>query len=53
VSLSTKHTLALTNRGAATTADLLALASEIRSGVEQRFGISLIPEPVLLGVSLD
>ncbi|HSX67833.1 UDP-N-acetylmuramate dehydrogenase, partial [Nocardioides sp.] len=39
VSLSTKHTLALTNRGGATTADLLTLAREVRDGVEARFGV--------------
>ena len=50
--LSTKHTLALTNRGDATTADLLALAREIRDGVEQRFGIRLVNEPVLVGCEL-
>ncbi len=50
--LSTKHTLALTNRGGATTADLLALAREIRDGVEQRFGIRLVNEPVLVGCAL-
>lgn len=52
VSLSTKHTLALTNRGGATTADLLALAREIRDGVAERFGIELVNEPVTVGVSL-
>ena len=50
--LSTKHTLALTNRGAASTADLLALAGEIRDGVRQRFGIDLVNEPVLVGCAL-
>lgn len=50
--LSTKHTLALTNRGSATTQDLLALAREIRAGVEGRFGIRLENEPVLVGVEL-
>ncbi|SFC60007.1 UDP-N-acetylmuramate dehydrogenase [Nocardioides terrae] len=50
--LSTKHTLALTNRGDATTGDLLALAREIRDGVESRFGIRLHNEPVLVGVDL-
>jgi UDP-N-acetylmuramate dehydrogenase len=50
--LSTKHTLALTNRGNATTDDLLALAREIRDGVEARFGIRLVNEPVLVGCSL-
>jgi UDP-N-acetylmuramate dehydrogenase len=48
VSLSTKHTLALTNRGEATTADLLALAREVRDGVFERFGVRLHPEPLLI-----
>jgi UDP-N-acetylmuramate dehydrogenase len=43
-SLSTKHVLALTNRGGATTAELLTLAAEIRAGVLDRFGIRLGPE---------
>lgn len=50
--LSTKHTLALTNRGDATTADLLALAREIRDGVESAFGVRLVNEPVLVGCEL-
>jgi UDP-N-acetylmuramate dehydrogenase len=52
VSLSTKHTLALTNRGSATTADLLELAREVRDGVAERFGVLLVNEPVLVGVDL-
>jgi UDP-N-acetylmuramate dehydrogenase len=48
VGLSTKHVLALTNRGAGTADDLLALAREIRAGVRDRFGIELTPEPVLV-----
>lgn len=48
VSLSTKHTLALTNRGGASTADLLALAAEVRDGVGEKFGITLATEPVLV-----
>ena len=52
VSLSTKHTLALTNRGGATTADLLVLAREVRDGVLARFGVALVPEPVLVGCRL-
>ena len=48
VSLSTKHTLALTNRGDATTEDLLALAREVRDGVFARFGVRLHPEPLLI-----
>jgi len=52
VRLSAKHPLALTNRGGGTTAELLALAREIRDGVRDRFGITLITEPVLVGVTL-
>jgi UDP-N-acetylmuramate dehydrogenase len=52
VALSSKHPLALTNRGGASTADLLVLAREVRDGVRDRFGVTLRPEPVLLGVEL-
>ena len=52
VRLSSKHTLALTNRGEATTADLVELAREIRDGVRARFDIDLVNEPVLVGCSL-
>jgi UDP-N-acetylmuramate dehydrogenase len=52
VSLSTKHTLALTNRGSASTEDLLALAREVRDGVRERFGVTLVNEPVLVGCAL-
>jgi UDP-N-acetylmuramate dehydrogenase len=52
VGISTKHTLALTNRGAGTAAALLDLAGEIRAGVERRFGVRLHPEPVLVGCAL-
>jgi UDP-N-acetylmuramate dehydrogenase len=52
VALSTKHTLALTNRGTASTADLLALAREVRDGVREKFGITLVNEPVLVGCEL-
>ncbi|BCL22379.1 UDP-N-acetylmuramate dehydrogenase [Streptomyces tuirus] len=50
--ISTKHTLALTNRGSATTEDLLALAREVVAGVHETFGITLVNEPVTVGVSL-
>ena len=50
--ISAKHTLALVNAGTASTAALLALAREIRDGVRDAFGVSLAPEPVLVGVSL-
>ena len=52
VAISTKHTLALTNRGAGTTAALLDLAREIRAGVADRFGVTLEPEPVLVNCAL-
>ena len=50
--LSTKHTLALTNRGEATADDIVALAREIRAGVQKAFGVTLEPEPIWLGVSI-
>ncbi|MGW5050908.1 UDP-N-acetylmuramate dehydrogenase [Actinokineospora sp. NPDC004072] len=52
VGLSTKHTLALTNRGEATTADLLALAAEVRAGVVEAFGVELHAEPVLVNCAI-
>ena len=51
-SLSTKHTLALTNRGNASSEDLLSVARTVRDGVEQAYGIRLVNEPVLLGCEL-
>ncbi len=50
--LSTKHTLAITNRGGAKAADIADLAREIRDGVQTAFGIALVNEPVLVGHSL-
>jgi len=50
--ISTKHTLALTNRGGAGSADLLGLAREVRDGVRDRFGVELVNEPVLVGCTL-
>src|SRR4051794_4623472 len=50
IAISSKHTLALTNRGAGTTAELLALAREIAGGVRERFGVALEPEPTLIGL---
>jgi UDP-N-acetylmuramate dehydrogenase len=52
VALSGKHVLALTNRGGATTEDLLALAREVRDGVATAYGIRLVNEPVLVGCTL-
>jgi UDP-N-acetylmuramate dehydrogenase len=53
IAISTKHVLALTNRGAGTTAELVALASEVASGVETTFGVALVPEPVFVGHAWD
>ena len=50
--LSTKHTLALTNRGEATADDIVALARDIRAGVQKAFGVTLEPEPIWLGASI-
>jgi UDP-N-acetylmuramate dehydrogenase len=47
--ISSRHSLALINRGGATAGEVLALAEEIRSAVRLRFGIELEREPVLLG----
>jgi UDP-N-acetylmuramate dehydrogenase len=52
VSLSTKHALALTNRGGATTDELVTFARTIRDGVRFRFGVTLENEPVFVGVRL-
>ena len=49
VGISSKHALALVNRGGASTAELLALAREIQDGVRARLGIDLVPEPVIVG----
>ena len=51
-SLSSKHTLAMTNRGEATGEDVAAVARAVQRGVERVFGVRLEPEPVLLGLSL-
>lgn len=50
--LSTRHTLALTNRGSARAKDILELARTVRDGVREAFGIELQPEPVLVGLAL-
>lgn len=50
--LSTKHALALTNRGSASTADVIALARTVRDGVRAEFGIDLVPEPTLVGCAV-
>ena len=50
--LSSKHVLALVNRGGATTAEVLALARQVRDGVRATFGITLVNEPVIVGGEL-
>jgi UDP-N-acetylmuramate dehydrogenase len=50
--VSSKHTLALVNPGDATTAELVALAREIRDGVREAFGVELEAEPTLVGIAL-
>jgi len=50
--LSSKHSLAITNRGGATAADVLALARTLRDGVRDAHGVSLEPEPALVGCTL-
>jgi UDP-N-acetylmuramate dehydrogenase len=53
IAISSKHSLALTNRGGGTAAGLIALAREIADGVDRAFGVRLVPEPVLVGLSLN
>lgn len=50
--LSSKHVLALTNRGGASSDDIVALARAVRDGVRERFGVTLVAEPVLVGLEL-
>ncbi len=49
VGLSSRHALALVHHGGGSTAELIALAREIRNAVRTRFGVTLRPEPVFLG----
>jgi UDP-N-acetylmuramate dehydrogenase len=53
VGLSSRHTLAIVNRGGAAASDVVALAREVRARVQERFGVTLVPEPVFVGVSMD
>ncbi len=48
--ISSKHTLAIVNRGAATAADVVQLAGYVRTRVLSEFGVALQPEPMLVGV---
>lgn len=49
VGISSKHALAIVNRGGATAAEVLALKDQIQQRVEEIWGIKLEPEPVMLG----
>jgi UDP-N-acetylmuramate dehydrogenase len=51
--LSTRHTLAIINRGNARADDVAALARRVRDGVRERWGVTLVPEPVFVGHMLD
>lgn len=51
--LSTRHCLALVNRGGATAQDILTLAREVRAGVRAAFGVTLWPEPVFVGFEAE
>jgi UDP-N-acetylmuramate dehydrogenase len=50
--ISSKHTLAIVNRGGASSAELVAVAREMRDGVQDAFGVQLHPEPTLVGIEL-
>jgi UDP-N-acetylmuramate dehydrogenase len=51
--ISTKHTLAIVNKGGASAEDILRLAREIHAQVYGQFGVHLVPEPVFVGLSLQ
>jgi UDP-N-acetylmuramate dehydrogenase len=50
--ISSKHTLALTNRGGATAEEIASLARYVQTRVLSEFGVRLHPEPVFVGVEL-
>jgi UDP-N-acetylmuramate dehydrogenase len=50
--ISTKHALALTNRGGASADEIVALARAVRDAVEAKFGVRLVPEPVLVSCEI-
>lgn len=47
--ISANHSLALINRGGASASDILALKDRITTAIEDRFGITLVPEPIFVG----
>ena len=50
--ISSKHTLALVNRGGASAGEVVALARELRDTVRATFGVTLDPEPTLVGINM-
>jgi len=50
VGISSKHALAIVNRGGASAAEVLALKDQIQQRVEEIWGVVLEPEPVFVGV---
>ncbi|MGH9765838.1 MAG: UDP-N-acetylmuramate dehydrogenase [Blastocatellia bacterium] len=52
VGISSKHTLAIVNRGGATAREVIGLMKEIQERVAERFGVALTPEPVFVGFDL-
>jgi UDP-N-acetylmuramate dehydrogenase len=50
VGLSSNHALAIVNRGGATASEIVAFATKVKRGVFDRFGVTLMPEPVLCGL---
>jgi UDP-N-acetylmuramate dehydrogenase len=53
VGLSSRHTLAIVNRGGAAASEVVELAREVRDRVRERFGITLVPEPVFVNLTFD
>jgi UDP-N-acetylmuramate dehydrogenase len=53
VAISTKHPLAIVNRGGATALDIVRFASMVKRGVAERFGVLLRPEPIFVGFNTD
>jgi UDP-N-acetylmuramate dehydrogenase len=51
--ISSRHTLAIVNRGGATADDVLRLAARVKRAVVDRFGVWLRPEPIFVGLDGD
>ena len=49
VGISTNHTLAIVNRGGASAAEIVGLKDRIQQTVQEKFNITLIPEPIFIG----